>query len=126
MSWSRVDCPGKSGRKCKKCYQRQGRIQKNNAARHKVEETQIVDFGQHPARACLADTSYLLNYITIGGDPYLGIIKCMDKSNTRTRCFMPLASWHTMINEVCPKMTYPPASTQLQVDERYHSTLYKD
>ena len=106
-------------------YKRQRTIQKNKATRAKVEEIQIVDFGEHPARACLADTSYRLTYITIGGDPYVGMINCMDKSNTRTRCFMPLNSWHSMVNEALPKMTYPPASTHLQVDERYHSTLYK-
>ena len=123
MSWVRYG--RRRGRNCKKCYKRQRTIQKNKTTRQKVEEIQIVEFGKHPARACLADTSYRLNYITIGGDPYVGIIKCMDKSNTRTRCFMPLASWHSMINGALPKITYPPMSTQLEVDERYHSTLYK-
>ena len=129
MSWSRVDHPRKNPKKsrtCKKCYKRQRIIQKNNVKREKVVEIQAVDFGEHPARACLADTSYRLNYITIGGDPYVGIIKCMDKNNTRTRCFMPLASWHSMINDALPKMTYPPVGAQLQVDERYPSTLYKE
>ena len=129
MSWSRVDRPGKSARKsktCKKCYKRQRTIQKNKVKRENVVEIQTVDFGEHPARACLAHTRYRLNYITIGGDPYVGIIKCMDKSNTRTRCYMPLTSWHSMINDVLPKMTYPPVGPQLQVDERYPSTLYKE
>ena len=123
MSWCRVHRAGKSGRKCKtckKCYKRQRPIHKNKAKLEKVVEIQTVDFGEHPARACLADTSYRLNYITIEGDPYVGIIKCMDNSNTRTRCFMPLASWHSMLNEALPKMTYPPASTQLQVDEGFN------
>ena len=123
MSWDRFGRPKR--RACKKCYKRQRTIQKNNATRQKVEEIQIVDFAQHPARASLADTSYRLNYITIGGDPYVVIIKCMDKSYTRTRCFMPLASWHSMINEVLPKMTYPPMSAQPEVNERYNSPLYK-
>ena len=125
MSWSRVDHPRKNPKKsrtCKKCYKRQRTIEKNKVKREKVGEVQAVDFGEHPARACLADTSYRLNYIIIGGDHYVGIIKCMDKSNTRTRCFMPLASWHSMINDVLPKMTYPPVGAQLQVDERYHFT----
>ena len=129
MSWSLIDRPGKSTRKsktCKKCYMRQRTIQKNKVKREKVVEIQIVDFGEHPKRACLADTSYRLNYITIGGDPYVGIMKCMDKSNTRTRCFMPLTSWHSMTHDVLPKMTYPPVGAQLQTDERYRSTLYKD
>ena len=125
MSWSRDDRAGKSGvkcKKCKKCYKRQGTIQKNKATREKVVEIQTIDFGEHPARACLADTTYRLSYITIGRDPYVGIIKCTDKSNTRTRFFMPLNSWHSMVNEALPKMTYQPTSSQLQVDDRYHST----
>ena len=66
--------------------------QKESRGAAKVAEIQTIDLGEHPAKACWADFSYLLNYITIGGDPYVGIIKCMDKQNTRTRCFMPLAS----------------------------------
>ena len=88
-------------------------------------EIQTVDFGEHPASACLADTSYRINYITIVGDPCVGILKCMDKSNTRTRCFMPLTSWHSMINDVLPKMTYPPMCAQPEVSDRYPSSLYK-
>ena len=80
MSWSRVEREGKSGRKCKKCYKRQRTIQKNKATREKVVEIETIDFGEHPARACLADTSYRLNYISIGGDPYVAIIRCMDNS----------------------------------------------
>ena len=78
MSWSRVDRPGKSARKsktCKKCYKRQRSIQKNKVKREKVVEIQTVDFVEHPARVCLADTSYRLSYITLGGDPYVGINK---------------------------------------------------
>ena len=77
MSWSRVDRPVKSKRKsktCKKCYKRQRTIQKNKVKREKVVEIQTADFGEHPARACLADTSHRLNYITIGGDPYVGVV----------------------------------------------------
>ena len=122
MRWDRFGRPPK--RNCKKCYKRQRIIQKNLPSREKVE-IQTVDFGEHPARAFLADTSYRLSYITIGWDPYVGIIKGMDKSTTRTRCLMPLNSWHSMVNEALPKMTYPAASIQLQVDEWYHSTLYK-
>ena len=128
MSWDRVDRPRKSARKsntCKKCYKRQRTIEKNKVKREKVVGIQTVDFGEHPARACLAHTSYRLNYITIGGDPYVGIIKCMDKSNTRTRCFMPLTSWHNMINDVLPKMTYPPVGALPEVSDRYPSSLYK-
>ena len=121
MSWSWGDRPWKSKRKsktCKKCYKRQRTIQKNKAKREKVLEIQTVDFGEHPARACLADTSYRLNYITIGGDPYVGIIKYMEKSNNQTRWFMPLDSWHSMINDVLPKMTYPPMGAQPEVSDR--------
>ena len=114
MSWDRF---GRAlRRRCKKCYKRLRTIQKNKATRQKVEEIQIVDFGEHPARAYLADTSYRLNYITMGGDTYVGIIKCMDKSNTRTRCFMPRNSWQRMVKEASPKMRYPPMRTQLEVD----------
>ena len=38
---------------------------------------------------------------------------------------MTLNSWHNMVNEALPKMSYPPASTQLQIAEMYHSALYK-
>ena len=106
MSWLRIQ------RVKKKCYQRKQTIIKNRTTRQKLDEIQTMNFGEHPARACLADCSYRLSYLTIGGDRYVGIIKCMDKENTRTRCFMPLASWHSIFNEALPKMTYPPISTQ--------------
>ena len=80
-------------------------------------------FFEHATRGCLADCFYRVNYITIGRDPYVGIFKCLDKDNTPTGSYIPLASCHNIVKQALQMMTYPPVSTQHEVNEKYHCKI---
>ena len=109
---------------CKSCHRRMRTLQKQRVTHKPVEEIKSMAFGEHTSPGTRGTWNYRLSFIRIGTEPYCGIIKCNNSRDTRVRCFMPLASWNSMLTDVLPKFTDTPFSRQLAIDERYKSTHF--
>ena len=107
--------------RCKTCYQRMHTIRKQLKIHKTFEQIQSVLY-RTSGWWSSSRLELLLGFIRTGGEPYCGLIKGINKSVTRDRCFIPLTSWNRMLIEVLPKLKDTPFSRQFADDGRYPTT----